>query len=419
MFKEGKEFRESTATSKPHGAALSISLAIILIVSAFVVSTAALSGTNARLASSRIEAASAKASAESGLEISQYWLNRVVLPSSTPTSDYFETIVNTLRNDLAENSKSNITLSQTGFISCTRRDLAAPGRFSGRLLMNPASPSTLQVYSTGGDGRTTRTVGVRFNIKPYEHPIFKFGIATRGPLVCAGNLDLQGTHSPAEASVYVESPDNTSAEGECVDFPVPDTRHFRQYATGQTITSSSSLSGDLILTNAVIAAGTNPRFTGHLTIEGILFIESPNTVTFDCDVALLGLIVADGAMYDGQSNKIDFLGRFSSGPYPNQAQFKTIAAETGSSILAPGFAVAFRGGISSLEGVVAAYGVTLCGNVTALVKGTIINYSTSPLNIDSDAAITFDRQACARIPAGFDSLRVLTCNPSSYEELPM
>jgi len=414
-----KEDKELSATSKHHGAVLIMSMAVILIVSALAVSMAALSGTNAHLASSRQEAAFAQASAESGLEVSQYWLTRVVMPSSTPMSDYFETIVKTLRNDLAKSTSSNITLSQTGLISCAQPDFTPSGRFSGRLLMNPANPSILQVYSTGGDGQMTRTVGVRFDIKPYEHPIFKFGIATMGTLVCRGNLALRGANSPAEATVYIESPNNLSTAAEPVDFPVPDTKRFRQYATGQTIDSSSDLSRDTTLTNAAIAAGTNPRFGGHVTIEGILFIESPNVIAFERDVDLRGLIVADGRIDDVESNKIDFCGGFSSGPYPDRTQFDAIAGETGSSILAPGFTVAFRGGVETLEGVVAANGVTFSGNINALVKGTIINYSSSPLNIDSDAAITFDRQASPRVPAGFDSLCVLTCNPSSYEELPM
>ncbi|MEK7994016.1 MAG: hypothetical protein AAB403_09460, partial [Planctomycetota bacterium] len=251
-----KEDKEKSANSKQQGAVLILSMAFILIVSALAVSMAAISGTNARLASSRREAASALASAASGLEVSRYWLSRVVMPSSTPPSAYFNTIVSALQNNLAGSSISNIALSQTGFISSAQARSPASQCFTGQILMNPANPSVLQVYSTGGGGRVTRTVGVRFDIKPYKHPIFNFGIATRGPLNCAGNLTVRGANSAWEADVYVERPNNLMPAVDPVEFPVPDTGRFRQYATGRTIDSSSDLSRDMVLTNATIAAGT-------------------------------------------------------------------------------------------------------------------------------------------------------------------
>jgi len=412
-----KEDKEKSANSKQQGAVLILSMAFILVCSALAVSMAAISGTNARLASSRREAASALASAASGLEASRYWLSRVVMPSSTPPSAYFTTIVNALQNNLAGSSISNIALSQTGFISSAQARSPASQCFTGQILVNPANPSVLQVYSTGGGGRVTRTVGVRFDVKPYKHPIFNFGIATRGPLNCAGNLTVRGVNSAWKANVYVESPNNLTPAVDPVEFPVPDTGRFRQYATGRTIDSSSDLSQDMVLTNTAIAAGTNPHFGGRVTIEGILLIESPNVVTFGRDVALHGLIVAGSGLDDSGTNKIDFCGGFSSGPYPNRAEFDAIRSEVGSSILAPGFAASFKGGSSTLEGVVAVSGASFCSNVNAVIKGTIINYSQSPFDIEANAVIDFDRQASARVPAGFDFLRVLTCNPFSYEEL--
>lgn len=414
-----KEDKEKSANSKQQGAVLILSMAFILIVSALAVSMAAISGTNARLASSRHEAASALASATSGLEMSRYWLSRVVMPSSTPPSAYFNTIVNDLQSNLARSNISNIALSHTGFISSTQPHFQASQCFTGQILMNPANPSVLQVYSTGGGGRITRTVGVCFDIKPYKHPIFNFGIATRGPLNCSGNLAVRGANSAWEANVYVESLNSRTRAADPVEFPIPDTGRFRQYATGRTIDSSSDLSQDMVLTNAAIAAGTDPHFGGHVTIEGILLIESPNVVTFGRDVALHGLIVAGAGPDDPGTNKIDFFGGFRSGPYPDRAEFDAIRGEVGSSILAPGFAVSFHGGSSTLEGVVAVSGANFCGEVNAVIKGTIINYSQSPLSIEANAQMNLDRQASARIPAGFDSLRVLTCNPSSYEELAM
>ena len=79
--------------------------------------------------------------------------------------------------------------------------------------------------------------------------------------------------------------------------------------------------------------------------------------------------------------------------------------------------MSFQGNFSTLEGVVAVNGVVFSGNVNAIIKGTIINYSDTPMVIEGNALMNFDRMATTKIPAGFDTLRVLTYKPSSYEEV--
>ena len=72
---------------------------------------------------------------------------------------------------------------------------------------------------------------------------------------------------------------------------------------------------------------------------------------------------------------------------------------------------------STLEGVVAVSGVYFSGNVNAIIKGTIINYSDTPMIIEGNAVMNFDRESSTKIPAGFDTHRVLTYVPSSYCEV--
>jgi plasmid rolling circle replication initiator protein Rep len=80
--------------------------------------------------------------------------------------------------------------------------------------------------------------------------------------------------------------------------------------------------------------------------------------------------------------------------------------------------MSFQGNFSTLEGVVAVSGVSFTGNVNALIKGTIINYSNDPMFIGGNSVMNFDRINSTKIPAGFDTHRVLNYNSSSYEELP-
>ncbi len=456
---------DSNSTQKQReGASLVLSIVFILIFSALAVSMAATAGTNTQLASTQYRAACALTDAASGLEVQRYWLSHVRIPSSTPPSAYFNTIVDALRNELAGSNISNITLNENGLISPVAINLASAQHFTGQILMSPATPEILQLYTTGGYGQITRTIGVYFDIEPYEYPVFNFALATKGPLNCTGNPAIRGVHAPWEANLYIESTNTASAafvggnadfDGDImisnptadvnfagdvriagadgqraindhivtgvnrIPFPIPDTTRFRRYATGKVIDFTSDLSRDMTLKNATIEAGTNPHFAGRVTIQGILLVKSPNIVTFGQDVDLQGLIVAEGKADNPGTNRIDFCGNLSSGPYPDGAEFDPIRGQTGSSILAPGFATSFQGDFFTFEGVVAASGVRFCSNVNAVIKGTIINYSESPVIIEGDAVLHFDRQDGTSIPAGFDSYHVLTYNPSSYEVFAM
>jgi hypothetical protein len=434
----------------------------VVIFSALAVSIAALSSTNVQLASNQHKVNRALASTESGLEVMRYWLTSVTMPSSTPSSDYLSTIVGTLQNDLDANSISNITLNNDGSIQPVTLDSAAGQTFNGQISIDSDDPDILQLYTTGGSGQITRTIKVHYDIEPYEYSIFDFGLATKGPLLFNGNPTVTGVNSSSEADIFIESQNdnlalrvtgNTNFDGDItiantdadfdlqgdvliggdqgqeaidnhifigadpVEFPVPDTEHFLQYATGDIIDSFTDVSDNMTLTNATIEAGTNPTFGGNIIIEGILFIESPNIVTFTRNVALNGMIVGDGDADNPGTNMISFLGNFATNPYPPGPEFDAIRSETGSSILAPGFAVSFQGNFSALGGVMAVSGAYFSGNVNAVIKGTIINYSENPITIEGNARLNFDRSDDIKVPAGFDLLRVLKYDPSSYEEL--
>ena len=448
---------------KRKGAVLIVAMIFVVIFSALAVSMATMSGTNAQLASNHHKVDSALGSAASGLEVQRHWLTPISMPSSTPENKYFSTIMNTLEYNLDANSITNIILKKNlGTISPVTLDSITGQTFSGQMRISDTNDYILEVFSTGGDAQITRTIKVEFDIEPYKHPIFNYGLATKGPLNYTGNPTTNGAAESWEADIYIESTGSTTAlsvvgntnfhgdimignpaanasfggdvlidgdQGQTaidnhvfigvdpVEFPEPDTARFGPYATGDTIDSDSDLTSGMTLVNATIEAGTNPTFDKGVIIQGILLIESPNVVTFASNVALQGIIVGEGDVTaDPVTDRIDFMGNFASGPYPSGAEFDAIRAEEGSSIVAPGFAASFQGNFSTLEGVVALSGVTFSGNVAAQVKGTIINYSDDPMIIEGNATMNFDREASTKVPAGFDTHRVLTYDPSSYNE---
>ena len=443
------------------GSALVACTIILVVASALAVSLATLSATNLQAADTQQEANRAFASTESGLEIMRYWLGRVRVPSATPPSHYISTIIALVQSDLAANGVSNFRVNNDGSVPAVLLDSTTGQNFRGQWSADAGDPAILRVTVNGLSGTAARTITVQFVIAPYHFPIFNFGLATKGPLVLTYNPRFMAATQGWEADIYVESLDSVVAvdigknatlagnlsignpmgtvscggtlnmggtlshvaEEDRPEFPVPDVAHFRQDATGPLINSSTDLSGaSTTWANAIVAAGTNPYFAGNVTIQGILYIESPNRVMFSRNTTLQGMIVAEGDVNSPGTNQISFgdpldpstPSNFSSGPYPAGAQFDALRQEQGSCILAPGFAVSFWKNFSAINGVIAASGLEFANNATATVKGTLINYSDQPTVVDRNINVTFDRSAMVEIPAGFDLYRVLEYEPASY-----
>lgn len=444
---------------KRRGFALIVSMIFVLVFSAMAVAMFTTSSTNAQIAGNHRKANIAFANAESGLEVMRFWLSHIKMPSSTPPISYYETILSDLRADLTENGISHLHPGYDGSIPAVTLDSDAAGTFSVQIQSDAVNLAILHVFVTGTYGGIDRTIRVDYDVAPYVYPIFSFGLATKGPLQFPGNPTLVGANASWEADIYIESSlsatallvsGNANFDGdinisnpiatadfrrdviiagehgdeaianhvftgvEAPEFPIPDTDRFRTYATGDVIDASTDLSKGMTIVNGTILAGTNPTFESSVTIQGILFIEQPNVVTFNRNVNLQGMIVADGELDEPAENAINILGNFGTSSYPEGEQFDAIRHEVGSSIIAPGFSASFTGNYSTIEGVVAVSGVHFSGNANALIKGSIINYSDSPAEVEGNVLMTFDRSDSPSVPAGFDTHRILDYVPSSY-----
>ncbi|MFC1765710.1 pilus assembly PilX N-terminal domain-containing protein [Planctomycetota bacterium] len=441
------------------GIVMILSMLFLATFSAFAIALSSMSGSNVQVADNQRKALRALASAESGLEISRFWLSHVTMPSSTPSANYFGAIVAYIQGDLNVNGITNMVLQNDGCIPSVSLGTDTGETFSVSLTPDGTNPSVLVVSVTGYYGQVTRTVQVRFNITPYEHPIFNYGMATKGPIDFMNNPTTVGITDNWEADIYTESSSDTVAfhvggntnfdgklqianpiatvdfEGDViiagdhgtdaidnhveigvppVDFPTPDTQRFVKYATGPVLDSSVNLTKGITLTNVTIPAGMNPTFDGTVTIQGILLVESPNVVNFGSNVALQGIIVAQGDIDNPGTDQINVAGNFATSPYPTGADFDEIRGEIGTSLLTPGFSASFTGNYSSIEGVIASSGLLFSGNASAVLKGSVINYADTTTRVEGNVVMNFDRVASTKIPAGFDTHRVLDCDPSSY-----
>ncbi len=441
-----------------NGSALITCTIVLVVVSALAVSLAAISGANLQVADNQQEANRAFASAESGLEVMRYWLGRVKIPSTTPPEDYLSTIIAAVRSDLETNSITNFTVNTDGSIPTVTLNSTSGQTFMGQCSSVSSDPTIVKITVAGASGAMSRTITVDFSIEPYRFPIFDYGIAIKGGLEFPNNPTLTGATQNWEADIYIESAGsalalevggNANFDGDIdignplasvdfagavqiageygataianhvnvgadpVEFPIPDTAQFQDYATGGNLDPSVLTAPGTTLVNTVIPPGMNPTFEGNVRIQGVLFINAPNIVTFAGNVDLQGLIVFNGS---AGPSEIEFAGNFASSPCPPGVIADGSVLE-GSCILAPHADLSFTGNFSAIEGVIAADSVYFSANASAAVKGTVISYSTDPdenARVEGNVSLNFDRAAMVEIPAGFDLLRVLIYHPNSY-----
>lgn len=449
------------------GAALIISMIFVLIFSALAVSLASLSGANVQLANNQRKSDSARGAAESGLDIMRYWFSHVSIPGSTPPSQIFQQVAISLQNVLATSSITNITTNynngSTLTIPSVTLDSAKGQSFSAILTSLPLDANTIQMDITGTYGTLTRTVRVAYNYSTRASTVFDFGVASKGPLSLSGNIELSGVNVSVEADVYIESDDpialsitgnsqiagdvritnslanvdlqggQASIGGETVpeaydhvftgvpptEFPAPNPGYFNQYLIGgDVIDSSTDTSSDATFTNAVIIAGTNPTFAGNVTLNGIIFIETPNIVRFEGSTTVTGIIIGDGDFEDNSgTNQISFLGTVDSYPVSDlPEEFGELRNDTGTFLMTPGFSLSFGGNFGTLNGAIAANGITFSGDAGGTIDGSVLNYSDNPMVLSGNSDLYFNRLEAGSIPAGFVPEIILQYDPTSYSE---
>ena len=455
---------------KHRGAILIISMIFIVIFSALGVSMATLSGTNAQLASNHQQVNRALSATESGLNVVRHYLSNVTISGSVSPSSRLQTVAAALQSNLADAAGiTNIVANYdpaTATLTISDVTLNSQTSQSFGVVISQTDSNSLQVDITGSSRRFSRTIRTNFDFSSSASDVFDFGVATRGPLSLTGNARIQGLNSTDEANVYIESPcellalnmignsqiegdvsvvnstafatvaGNSSIGGETgqdatdnhvsfgvdsVELPTPDTSIFASYATN-IVDASTDTHGNQTFENIRIVAGANPTFSGNITINGVIFIESPNSVAFTGNTTITGLIVADGDLDSPiSSDQIQFGGNLTShsvSQLPGDSVFDGLRDQTGTFILAPGFRCSFTGNFNTVNGAIAASGISFTGNANGTITNSVINYSQEPMSLTGNARLRFDRSASVDNPSGFSSNQVLEFLPSSYSELP-
>jgi hypothetical protein len=346
--------------------------------------------------------------AESGMDMIRYHLANVSIPAGTPNDDVLFELYADLKAAL-ENS-GNLGVKKVGLFGNVIR---IPANTSQWISLDPSNGQEFRATITDTNGQlVVKVVGrhtsgpvfraIQMEYKRQEIPnsLFNYALAARGKIkitkgeltgintptiadvmsaaTTANAIDMSGgtiggnlIHVPG-ATVNVSNGSvhgSTSLseiyskyvlETETPDFPVIDTDAYRHYATNSFNPNAQTL------TNVRIPAGANPTFPGNMVIQGILYIESPNTINFRGNVALNGFLVVD----NDAASKIDFRGDVVQGALPSGTQFDPFRTITFAAVLAPTAAV------------------TISGSTKSLFNGNLL---MSTFNWDGAGAVTIDQ----------------------------
>ena len=463
---------------KQNGAVMIICLIFLCVFSALAISMSSFSDSNVQVADNQLKANRALESAHSGLEVMRFWLGRVYMPGTTASGDRFTVLANFIQDDLQTEGIYNIPVAvdvdcielgdQTNPVTLE----TAPSRSFAATIQPTANVDVLQMDITGSALSLEKTIRVNYNFGTRAHTVFDYGVATKGPLELHGNIDMDGANVELDAGVYIESDDdanalsilgNSSIAGDVsiknpdavvllqggqssiggetgqdaidnhvttgvppTEFPVPMPEYFDPYVQN-IFDPNTDTTTDLVLENIRIPASTsNPPepiiFSGNTTLIGVVFIETPNIVTFTGNCDITGIIVGDGDLADNSAtNQIIFLGNVDSAPVSDLPEddpdFDQLREESGTFLMAPGFSAVFGGSFETLNGAIAANGIEFFGNAGGTIDGSIINYSDSPMTLTGNSDLFFNRSGGAETPAGFGPELILYYVADSYSEV--
>jgi len=454
------------------GVAYLFSLIMLALMASLSVTI--LAGTNLNLSRNQHmkDSLSAQLSAESGLEFMRMSFTKLRMPEGTTNSTLMGKLAESLSDvfDGSENADGRVLASSGTVITVPQVTVGETSFDCTITMLTPDAEGypRCRLTSVGSCGLASRTVSLDMKMTGRAADAFNYAIASRGGIAVSGSATIDGMTSSEDANVLsisqaafaiavggsatiggdlfltAEGEDSVYLQGgglsvggtsdineilddhvnrlpEEPDFPTLDLTPFAAMTT-TVIDSSTDLSGPgVVVNNARIAAGTNPEFKQDTVINGILYIEYPNEVTFKSKAVLNAIIVTEDATGQAGTNELYFKGQVQApgvGALPDTPEFAAVKEHDGSIILAPGFGVQFCGGVNSINGTIAADQFSFLGNsnISGEIAGSIIGLSSKDLVMSGNATLLINKDDSSDLPAGFVHYKGLSIVKYTYSE---
>ncbi len=461
----------SPGNARRRGLASVLAMLFLVLFSTLAVGFYAATTLSAQVAKNERTLTTAQSAAESGMEFMRYQLGIITVPPGTPSNQLLTTVygllaanlngtsnmgtdVVTMANDANGNPTIYVPGNTSHFISI---DSNTAAKFQGTIAQS-GDKLVVTVTGMGKDGTITRGVQLSYQKAARASAIFNYGVASKGKITTGGASYILGNPDPAMGSVLstdmadsvpvaiggkqvsgdisITNPSGSvsysgaSIGGTSDPTKIPQHIHIGVPApTFPTVDSSvytnavtmSAYAGGKSLSNMYIPPNTNPSFAGNTTIQGVLWIQSPNVVSFNGNVTITGVIVVDNnTTFNATTNQINFGGSVrASGVQnlPNTAAYANLRSLTGAFLLAPGYAISFKGDFGSVAGSIIASQISMTGNATGTVQGSVIGVDNQPLTLNGSADITIASTGTSNYPAGVSFGSYYTPLPDTYVEI--
>ena len=405
-----------------------LAMLFLILIGTLALGFYASTTTSVQLAKNDQKGAKALLAAESGVQFMRYLLAHVSVSSSTDPHQMMTDLYNDLYTAL--HNTGNLGLNTIGFANDIITIPAEPGRcipvdatdntgfaITINNVGGGASSIVCKVIGMTGAGTSARDKGVQLTFTRQQNntSLFDNAVASRGKITMSngaltgvsgispdtiasltttqtssgaftmtrgtiggsvGVLDLAyaaitgGTVHGTSNTTAMTSSGYLAAVSAPPEFPVIDTSVFAPYAT------TTYASGTTTLSNVVIPPNTNPKFTGNATINGILYVKSPNKIEFTGNTTLAGFIVFENAG-NSSVNSIEMSGNFSVANLPSGAAYDSLRAISGVAIIAPTAALSMGGSTDS----------NFRGNV---IVDTFVNSGSADIQFDSGTLVALN-----------------------------
>jgi predicted outer membrane repeat protein len=439
--------------SRRRGVVAVISMMYLVLFSALAIGAYTAISNSIQVSYNQRDVNAARAAAESGMEFIRYQLFQLNIPHNSSSSAMFNTLYTQLGTALNGTLNMNgdvVGIDSTGTIisvpSHSANAINTDGTGSKFFVTITQSGQQLAV-KVNGIGRSSsaveRAVQMNYAVAQKASSIFNYGVANNGPITFSGNTSITGSPDRTKGSVLsattttntpitmsgndsisgdvsivnpsgkVSTSGNTTVAGYSPSspsyaqhihigitpptFPTVDTADFAPYATNTYVAGSHSL------VNVIIPPNTNPSISGNTTVQGVLYIQTPNHVSFSGNTTIQGaIVVADNPT--GSSNSLTFSGNVSASAISTLPANSTFPAGeralTNAFLLAPTFSVTFSGNFGTVGGSMIADQFTFSGNAGGTINGSVVGLANSTMALSGNSAIVINSSGTTQYPAG-------------------
>lgn len=453
----------SYSNRKRAGITAVLAMVYLMIFSALALGFYSATTTSSQMSSSDQNIGKAHLAAESAMDFMRYQLASVHIPPSTPSNQVINSLYTNLQGQLEGTSNlAGQTIAMSGNTieipgatgSSIKLDSGNESRFHATIT-DWAGEIVVKVDGMNGSASVRRAFTMDFSRQQHTTSAFNYAVASRGQVVlkkgivtsstgidpaiatlmsaqvAAGAINVSGGTLGGDLNIITGASATITGgtiggsstvsdiianhlhEVDAPEFPTCDPTVYKPYATNVN-------NGAKVQKNIIVKAGTNPKFNAGDTVQGIMYIESPNQVTFNGDFKLQGFIVMESSA--STTDGLVFKGNLTMSPLPNNPLFDPLRATSGIAILAPSANVAFTGSSGgTLKGNVIVNSFNFAGaSDLSIDQGTIMTLSPNANSAVFNGAknIRFSATGASNLPKiGVSYSSYYSPNPASYQEV--